>query len=520
MLGYTYEDVAKVLPAENNVKVGSTVKAKLWEKIHRPVARSLGWDVKGTGILVPDFNDTDTMLKAARKRVMRASPISRPGMLRQFRSFVRVWVRKNLTPLSPECDLSFETWIENTKYPAWRKNQLRESRKDFLEEYDFRNKSFIKREAYREPKHARWINSRSDAFKCASGPLFHAIESEVYKHPAFVKHIPVAERSRYIKELLERPGSKYMATDHTSFEAHFTPEVMKACEMQLYWYMISGLPEEHEFVKMLDAIAAEQHCGNRHAAFLTFARMSGDMCTSLGNGFTNLMIAMFLAERKGWKECVGVVEGDDGLFVVSGDIPTEQDYEDLGFRIKLDVYDRVCDAGFCGIHQAEDEPENLIDPAWSLVRSGWTMSKWMHAGPEKMKILSRAKALSLLCEAPSNPITCRLALWIERATRGVADVPKMLDEDWWWMEQCLSANLSQCIARAQAGPTMNQRIYVAEKWHISVEDQIELENYFDRLDQIQQIDHPLAFRIVCDAYPWCAWAHTHFTENRPVGSPW
>ena len=509
-----------MLPEEQNVKPGSTVRARQWETGRRRVARSLGWHVKGTGVLAPDFGDTDTLMKAARKRVMRESPISKPGTRRRFRSFVRVWVRKHLTPLDADTDMSFETWLEQTKYPAWRKAQLVEAHKDCLEKDDFKNKSFIKRECYREPKHARWINSRSDAFKCATGPLFAAIERELYKHPAFIKHVPVAERSQYIKEMLERPGCKYMATDHTSFEAHFTPEVMTDAEFQLYWYMIRGLPESNEFCRLIQALADEQFCGNAYVAFKTWARMSGDMCTSLGNGFTNLMIAEFLAKEHGWTDCVGVVEGDDGLFVVSGEIPTAQDYEDLGFRIKLDIYDRVCDAGFCGIFQSDAETENLIDPAWSLVRSGWTMSKWMHAGPDKMKILSRAKALSLLCEAPSNPITCRLALWIERATRGVADIPKMLDEDWWWMEQCLSSNLADCIAKAERGPTIAQRNFVAEKWKIPVLTQITLENYFDSLVEIQEINHPLATEIISEAYPWCFWAHDNLTEVKAKGSRW
>jgi hypothetical protein len=484
------------------------------------VGRSLGWNVKGTSILVPDFGDADTLVNAAKKRVMRAAPRCDPAMRRRFRSFVRVWIRKHLIPLSPDCDLSLENWLAGTTYPDWRKKQLRAAAKDYLDIEDFKNKSFIKREAYREPKHARWINSRTDAFKCLTGPVFKFIEGEVYKHPAFIKHIPVAERSAYIVDLLQRDGCQYIETDHTSFEAHFEPEVMKICEFQLYWYMIQNLPESSDLKRAIRKLADEQFCGNIYTAFKTWARMSGDMCTSLGNGFTNLMIMCFLAQENGWPDCVGVVEGDDGLFVASGVIPTEEQYEQLGFRIKLNVHSEVCDAGFCGIYHAPGINENLIDPAWALVRSGWSLSKWMHGGSNKLDALSRAKALSLLCEAPANPITASMSLWIERATRGVVNMPIGVDEDSWWIEQCLSSNLTQCIERAKLGPNLRQRHYVSEKWGVSVEDQLALERYFDGLNSICEIDHPVAYRIVCDAYPWCAYAHTNFTLFERCGERW
>lgn len=509
-----------MLPEELNVKPGSTVRAKDWSYSRSVAARSLGWNVKGTALLVPDFSDTETQIKAARKRIMREAPPLKPGTLRRFRGFVRLWLKRNLVPLAPDHDVSFETWLDRTKYPAWRKDELREAKKDHLEKRDFKNKSFIKRESYRVPKHARWINSRSDAFKAMSGPIFAAIEHELYKHPAFIKHVPVAERSAYIKEMLQRPGCKYMGTDHTSFEAHFVPEVLRTCEFQLYWYMIKNLPDFADIKRQIQKLADAQFCGNFYTAFKTWARMSGDMCTSLGNGFTNLMVAMFLAQENGWMDCVGVVEGDDGLFVVGGDVPTEQQYVDLGFRIKLELFDRVCDAGFCGIFQTDEVAENLIDPCWAMVRSGWTMSKWMHGGPEKMARLSRAKAFSLVCEAPTCPITCKLALWIIRATEGVDLAPIQVDEDWWWMTQCLSANLSECISKANQGPKLSQRQFVAEKWGISIRNQLAVEDYFDNQTSLHEIDHPLVIKMISDALPWSFWAHDSFTEVVEAGDLW
>lgn len=485
------------------------------------MARSLGWNVRNTALLVPDFKDTETQIVAAHKRVMRDAPVRCPIMMRLFRSYVRRWIRCNLEPLKHDCDVSVETWLEHTQYEAWRKQQLLRARVDHLDKQHLRNKSFIKRESYRVPKHARWINSRTDAFKVATGPVFWRIEEQLYKHHSFIKKVPVAERAKYILDMMGGGGNSFIETDHTSFEAHFKPEVVKRCEFELYWYMTRNLPEYKTIRRNIKAIAEKQFCGNQWVAFQHFfARMSGDMCTSLGNGFTNLMIMSFLATMNGWTDLVGVVEGDDGLFVAGGVVPTEQQFEELGFRIKLVEHDDVTKAGFCGIFQAPGEPENLIDPAWALARSGWTMSKWLNAGPKKLDVLSRAKAFSLVCEAPANPITSELALWIIRATSAVKDLRIGLDEDAWWMRQCLSSNLSACIERARKGPTPAQRKFVHEQWNISPSDQIELESYFRRQRSIHEIDHPLATRIVCDAYPWCEFAHNRFSVSARVGTSW
>mgnify|MGYP003702193899 FL=1 len=101
---------------------------------------------------------------------------------------MRLWLRKNLMPLKCDSDTTLEHWLEGTNYPEWRKKQLREASLKIFNKSDYNNKSFIKREFYPEPKHARWINSRSDKFKSMTGPIFHLIESETFKNSSFVKY--------------------------------------------------------------------------------------------------------------------------------------------------------------------------------------------------------------------------------------------------------------------------------------------------------------------------------------------
>lgn len=81
------------------------------------------------------------------------------------------------------------------------------------------------------------INSRTDEFKTLTGPTFKLIEKQVFANPWFIKNVPVRERCDYIVERLYKPGMKYYSSDYTSFEALFTPEIMRVVERELYHYM-------------------------------------------------------------------------------------------------------------------------------------------------------------------------------------------------------------------------------------------------------------------------------------------
>jgi len=150
--------------------------------------------------------------------------------------------------------------------------------------------------------------------------------------------------------------------------------------------------------------------------------MSGDMCTSLGNGFTNMMLALFIAKEKhGHLE--GVVEGDDGLFSSSVEL-TKEDYAELGFSIKIESISDPCRASFCGMIFA-DSGEIIRDPVRFLSTFGWTTS-FITAGSCIMDQLLRAKALSAVYETPQCPIVGALARFALSRTRGV--VPRFIHD--------------------------------------------------------------------------------------------
>jgi hypothetical protein len=251
-------------------------------------------------------------------------------------------------------------------------------------------------------------------FKAFAGPFFKAIEEELYRNAWFIKHVPVPDRPAAIKALFQT-GLRYFENDFKAFESHMTPEVMAACELQLYQHCLAEVPQVANLI--CDCISGTNRLHTKLGIKFSLEgrRMSGDMCTSLGNGFTNLMIVLFIVSEKGGK-VNGFVEGDDGLFATTVEL-TARDYLDLGFTVEICEKKYPWDAHFCGMTCSED-CTLLKNPRKVLQGFGWTQSK-IHGGTKVMESLLRSKALSMCYEAPQCPIIGVLAREALRLTEGV-----------------------------------------------------------------------------------------------------
>jgi len=469
------------------------------------VSTCLGMSVKGACLPKVDPCDARTLHAGVLKRMAPETPKIKPTVLYEFKRFVKAWLRENLTPLTPESDVSVEAWLETTLYPAHRKSELLEKWKAVDDIFSdpkkfFACKSFVKDEFYTEYKHARAINSRSDEFKCAVGPIFRLIEKAVFAHPAFIKKIPVADRPQYIKDILETVGAQYFATDYTSFEGLFVTELMSACEVELYTYMTSKLPSSRWFLRLVnEVLMGENLCQFKTLLVKILAtRMSGEMCTSLGNGFSNLMFMLFTCERKGCKDVRGVVEGDDGLFTVRGTPPTIEDFADLGLVIKLDIHQKLSTASFCGIVFDEDDCRNLTDPRKVLATFGWSSREYTRAKPMVKKALLRAKAMSLAYQYPGCPIVGALAAAGLRATQEVSKTQDfkrafgtlMKVMTGWEREWLIEAaqGYAQGFEVVEVGN--NSRHLVEHLYGIPYDHQIRIEEYLYSIREIVQLDCP------------------------------
>lgn len=387
------------------------------------------------------------------------------------------WCKRFLTPVLRRP--SFSEWLDSTSFNEKRKEELRTAEaanRGSMPPLSVcrKVKNFIKHECYPEYKHARLINSRCDRFKVWCGPLFKAIEERVYDTAGpirFIKHVPVVDRPALISALPK--GMRCYSTDFTSFEKHFTADVMENIEMVLYDYMLPFLSkaERGQLHAVLTGVN-EVRCRSGFRAKVKARRMSGEMCTSLGNGFTNLIIATYLAEQKGGYIC-GFVEGDDGLFCSTVDL-SSSDYAACGFDAKVKVEADPCSASFCGMIFS-DSGEIIRDPRQFFCKFSWT-ANYITAGLAVKKQLLRAKALSTVYETPQCPIVGALA---RRALQLTSGCNARFEEDGYHDTRLIPRDV---IGLAKFHPSDDTRMLFAHKFGIGVSAQLYIEDLIMRGD--------------------------------------
>jgi hypothetical protein len=463
---------------------------------------SLGNHVLGAANPHPDPSDLETMLDGASRRFARQPPKPEDGLMFLFKKFVGRWLKKHMVPLSHFTDTSFETWIASTKYPLWRKNQLIKNNEDFIGSIRPENlrirgilnsllkvKSFQKDEVYPIYKPARGINSRSDAFKVRVGPIFKLIEKELFSLDWFIKHTPADERAQEIKDALFQSSCKIIGTDYTSFESLFTKELMECCELQLYKYMTTEIDDQDWYPIVEAALTGENVCvfRDKFSISVDATRMSGEMCTSLGNSFTNLMAMKFIAKLTGMKNLKGRIEGDDGIFTFYGPTPRPEDFARIGLLIKIEEYDSLTEGSFCGIIADEDEMINVTNPITALLNFGWASRQYVGASLKTKLKLLKAKSLSLAFQYPGCPILQKLADYGMRMTMGVQGIyVKHLDS--YHKEQFMQmyTKFKDKIPHKETG--FKTRILVEKRFGISIQDQEIIESYLDNKTDLSPIN--------------------------------
>lgn len=395
-----------------------------------PVACLLHKQLHFTAPIVVDPVDQETQMCGLKKRVLRPLHVAKTALLAELKAFVEEKV-KELPPILVDVSKDPERFREWVSRGSWTAAQQEKLRRHWEENLSFampsvkkcsRVKPFIKREAYHEIKHARWIMAGNDTWKIYGGMWFHEMEKIVYGtdgyegltnnagHHWFIKHTPISERPALVREL-RMFGKKYMATDFTSFEASFLPEVTDALECVLYRHLLKNFPDVADLI--CGVIQSDRHGKTRQGVSFKRpgGRMSGDPCTSLGNGFSNLMLWLFWASKT-CTHVTGYVEGDDAIMATNSDDNPQEMMRDLGFDIKVQLWDDPCKASFCGIICSESL-DIIRDPFDAIHKFGWSLTNPNASDRSKRRLL-KAKAMSLRCEAPNCPILRSLADWAIR----------------------------------------------------------------------------------------------------------
>lgn len=422
--------------------------------------------------------------------------------LLDLQRFAHRYVRENYRPLAPDEIPTIRAWLAGSNYSASRSRDLIETaRRGGLDVDDTgvghidlarsaRINSFVKAEFYKSYKAPRLICSRNDYAKCIYGPISSAIERVVYgTDHHFIKHVPIPDRPKYI-ESLGLEGKVVVESDYSSFESHFTSDIMHALELVLYKHMLQNirnycgldLSTDFGFEQLFRPVTSTNRIrllGSDYSVSAT--RMSGEMFTSLGNGFSNLIVCLWMFDRCAITGVDGVVEGDDGLFLVpnrfAGQIPGPDRFAELGFSVKLDVKPSVNRASFCGMVFAVETEHILRDPIWTLGRLGWCHRRLVNTRGKALG-LCKAKLLSMLYECHGCPILGPCAVRGLALLKGIRADWSQDDHRWEpdWADRLL--RLEQLDPQRLSMPADEDRRLYAEHFDVSVEEQLAIEREF------------------------------------------
>lgn len=452
------------------------------ETERRPMQVSLGPHLKAAALPIADSQHGPTIFQGAMHRVFRDNDLIVAPVLVRLRAFVKQWLDTNLDPIQSGTCLDELEWLARTKYSKGRKGQIIEALDEnfrFVGERTWHCEGHGKRECLTAYKTCRAIISRSDKAKAFFGPAIKTIEGVVYSRiKAFIKHVPCKDRPEYLLRMFGISKDIH-ETDYTSFEGSFQPLILEV-ECMLYEHMLMWYPT-------LAGLMKAAFMGKNVCKFKTFTvhifgkRMSGEMSTSLGNGFMNLMLSLFMGADP---ERI-VVEGDDALYCgqnIDATIPAQ-----LGFRLKLERRESVLTSKFCGL-MLSDDLISMTDPRKVLAGFGWTHSPLMQGGPSVLRQLLRAKSLSLMYEHPRCPILYMLSRRFKTLTSDV--VPRWQSG---WYEQHLQSEIADNMDWAETqnsmGPSDCSRFAFAECFGIPVDMQLRIEDYLSSAP-VGELDHP------------------------------
>lgn len=512
------ESLEKMLPIRRtNMKEGIRFLRRPWKKC-KYYGRCLGPGTKDVPWCT-DPSDKINVECAFRKRLMPKMPRVNKDKLVRMRKFVRSFVKKWYRPLDRmDAKKAFDHWITNQhNYNEHRKDEMRDAFSSIyddhrnLDERDYWAKMFIKSEFYEEPKNARGICSRTDRFKAFVAPYIHEIEEVVYNtkidgHKWFVKGEVVSELPRKIKRVLKY---KYkIETDFSSFESGFSPEFTDVCECELWRHMLKnnkpimdavlrvyfqprklliGSGKTKRFIDCLKP-RLEKLINVNYKAYVSGLRLSGEMWTSLGNGFSNLMIFLNEAHEKGVR-LIGLVEGDDGIFSCSEKIISNEEIEEYGFKIKLQYELDPTQTCFCG-NLFDPREELLIVSPEQISRLMWTCQrKYINSGKKIVNELLKCKAMSSYVQGRHTPILAHLSYKVQLLLKD----SKLRYEggNYWWDQQLLK----EIPTTSFVVPTITEksRSLYAQKFHIGLRTQLELEEQIMKATNIDDLFLDIAF---------------------------
>lgn len=501
------------------VDIGKGVKINVREVVSPPVLRSieqvsLGCHFVGAAAVHVDTGDVKTLEQAVLRRVCRKMPARDPEFLGKFLTHVKKAIQYyNLQPIEADYPFLFEEWLAGTNYDEKRKEELRKIHLDvvdLLERNDdgelthFKVKLFMKDESYMEFKNGRGIYARDDVAKVFFGPYIKQMENAIYYDPAtgsgvkhFIKHVPVDKRADYIMETVFVEGFDSVCTDYSGLEAHYDGDLLESCTFPLYDHMLGSNPHGRVALGIMrEVFKGVNKIQNKFLSVKILARlMSGEMDTSLRNGWFNLMMATyFLMDVYGisFEQARLIIEGDDGLVMIpkGAAVPDEKYFAAKGCCIKINVVEDISRASFCGLVFDPEERNIITDPFKVLMNFGYTSKRYACASDKKLKALLRSKAMSMLVQYHGCPILGVLAEKMLDLTRSF-DVRHVINSttDQWQRQklQYASKSYKRFLGKQIGSRT---RYLFEELYGIPPEVQVNIEAHIKEMSDIQPLFFP------------------------------
>ncbi len=305
--------------------------------------------------------------------------------------------------------------------------------------------------------------------------------------------LPPEDRSSIILGLLTTDPN-LLISDYSSFESHFKPAVMQAMEMPLYRFLLTNQTPEfnHHFLQYWTTYVAatnEISLASQLRMKIDGVRMSGEMNTSLANGWCNLVLICFAMWDRGatWDEILalkGYVEGDDGIFNIPPHIaPTSEQMQLYGFRLKMATTNDITEASFCGMVFDPSNGVLITNPHDALLKLGWIGRTHLNVNSKTMYELMLAKAMSYAWQYNGCPVVSpacfNIVRQLLRAGHTVTDKVYHIITDAYHVQQIKAAVSRFAAGLPEKAPTRTTRMIVSRLYAIQISEQLELEKVCD-----------------------------------------
>jgi hypothetical protein len=267
-------------------------------------------------------------------------------------------------------------------------------------------------------------------------------------------------------------------------------------------------PEIEDFISV---VLGPHKCNYKGFSYeVPEGRMSGDIITSLGNGFSNLMLIKFFMKKLNIK-FVCFVEGDDCVVKPARPLSTTEidnlissAYE-LGFIATLEHVGHVNECNFLSTCWNPETMHSYKDASRSLLRLGWSFKARPNDPIKHKRELFKAKLMSELASSPHCPILSPICY---KLLQEMSDIRAKMPWNSWLYEELVKAGLNLRIRNNyilildhQFEPPdvkLSDRICYFETFGVDVQEQLLIENETTMKQMSDRLAHH--YSVACNTF--------------------